>query len=109
MRLRTLAATAFLALLAAAAVAADVERGRALYESACIGCHGRSVHARARKSVHSCAELRTTVARFARTQGRNWDAEDLDDVTAWLNHRYYGFPEEQGRCLAAIAARAAVR
>jgi hypothetical protein len=49
-------------------------------------------------------ELRATVARFADIQGRNWDAEDQDDVTTWLNVRYYGLPMLEGRCGAPIAA-----
>jgi mono/diheme cytochrome c family protein len=101
--LRSLVATALVALLPSAAQAADAGRGRELYESACIGCHGRSVHARAPSSVRTCAELRAAVARFADIQGRNWDAEDLDDVTTWLNLRYYGFPMHDGRCVTSIA------
>jgi len=107
--LRSLVATAVVALLPSVAQAADAGRGRELYESACIGCHGRSVHARARSSVRSCAELRATVARFADIQGRNWDAEDLDDVTTWLNVRYYGLPMLEGRCGAPIAGARAHR
>jgi mono/diheme cytochrome c family protein len=101
--LRSLVATALVALLPSAAPAADAVRGRELYESACIGCHGRSVHARAPSGVRTCAELRATVARFADIQGRNWDAEDLDDVTTWLNLRYYGLPMQEGRCVTSIA------
>jgi len=109
MRLRPFVTTALVALLPCAAPAADPDRGRELYESGCIGCHGRSVHARAHRSVRTCNELRATVARFGNIQGHNWDADDLDDVTAWLNLRYYAFPMQQGRCLAAIAARHAPR
>ena len=104
LRFPLLVATILVAILPAAAPAADPDRGRELYDGACVGCHGRSVHARARKNVGSCAELRATVARFATLQGRNWDADDLDDVTAWLNLRYYGFPSQEERCLASAAA-----
>jgi len=102
-RLRSLVATALVALLPSAAPAADAGRGRELYDIACTACHGRSVHARAPAGVRTCAELRATVARFAGIQGRNWDAEDLDDVTTWLNLRYYGFPMHEGRCVTSIA------
>ena len=108
-RFSTLVATILVAMLPAAAPAADPDRGRELYDGACVGCHGRSVHARARKSVRSCAELRATVARFATLQGRNWDADDLDDVSTWLNLRYYGFPSQDERCLASAAAGRAAR
>ena len=107
--LRLLVATALVAALSSPAQAADASRGRELYESACIGCHGRSVHARATSSVRSCVELRATVARFADIQGRNWDAEDLDDVTTWLNVRYYGLPMLEGRCGAPTAGARAHR
>ena len=109
MRVLLLVAAAVVALASPPAPAADAGRGRDLYESACIGCHGRSVHARAKTSVHDCTELRAAVARFAGIQGRNWDGEDVDDVVAWLNLRYYGFPVQEGRCVAPIAAQRAIR
>ena len=108
-RLRSLVAAALVALLPSAAATADAGRGRELYEIACTACHGRSVHARAPSGVRTCAELRATVARFADIQGRNWDAEDLDDVTTWLNLRYYGFPMHDGRCVTTIAGGRASR
>jgi mono/diheme cytochrome c family protein len=108
-RLRLSIATALVAVLPSVAPAADPDRGRELYESACIGCHGRSVHARAQSSVRTCPELRATITRFANIQGRNWDAEDVADVTAWLNLRYYGFPMHEGRCLAVIAGARVLR
>ena len=108
-RLRLSIATALVAVLPSVAPAADPDRGRELYESACIGCHGRSVHARAQSSVRTCPELRATITRFASIQGRNWDAEDVADVTAWLNLRYYGFPMHEGRCLAVIAGARVLR
>lgn len=107
--LRLSIATALVAVLPSIAPAADLDRGRELYESACIACHGRSVHVRAQASVRDCKELRATITRFANIQGRNWDAEDVDDVTAWLNLRYYGFPMHEGRCLAVIAAARVLR
>jgi hypothetical protein len=104
MRLRTFIVAALLALPPSAAPAADADRGRELYDIACTACHGRSVHARAPRTVRSCAELRATVARFAALQRRTWDANDVDDVVLWLNLRYYGFPMEETRCLLDVAA-----
>jgi mono/diheme cytochrome c family protein len=109
MRVLPLVAAALVAVAPSLAPAADPARGRDLYESACIGCHGRSVHARARTSVQGCAALRATVARFAGVQGLRWDAEDVDDVVAWLSLRYYGFPLQEGRCVAPVAAQPVVR
>jgi mono/diheme cytochrome c family protein len=97
-------AAALLASVPCLAPAADADHGRELYESACIGCHGRSLHARTNKTVRNCAELRATVVRFSDLQGRNWEASDIDDVTTWLNLRYYGFPLPEGRCGAPVAA-----
>jgi hypothetical protein len=103
-RLLPLFVAALATLAPTSASAADPDRGRELYESACTTCHGRSVHARSPKSVRSCAELRETVARFAGVQRRTWDANDVDDVVLWLNLRYYSFPMDEARCLLGVAA-----
>ena len=41
-----------------AAPGADAERGRALYESRCDGCHAESVHGRAKREASGFDALR---------------------------------------------------
>lgn len=67
----------------------DVERGRALYENHCIGCHGRSVHARPGKTPPTHDELRQIVVRWTRAEGLDWTDEEVADVSAYLERVVY--------------------
>ena len=70
----------------------DVSRGKALYETRCVECHDRSVHARKPRSARSFAEIREYVLRWDRETGALWRADEVDAVTRYLNERYYQFP-----------------
>lgn len=78
--------------ICAAAVAADAERGRTLYETRCGACHAESVHNRSARKAKSFEALRGQVRRWSVETGGGWDADQIDDVTLYLNRRYYGFP-----------------
>jgi len=97
MRPAPLAAIAFCALLAWPASAADAQRGRALYEAGCTGCHAESVHGRARREAADLEAVRRWVRRWSANLGLKWSEEEVGDVAAHLNARYYRFacpPEE---------------
>jgi cytochrome c5 len=97
MRPAPLAAIAFCALLAWPASAADAQRGRALYEAGCTGCHAESVHGRAKREAADLESVRRWVRRWSATLGLKWSEEEVGDVAAHLNARYYRFgcpPEE---------------
>ncbi len=102
-----LAMLAFIALfgLAGDSLAADSARGRALYETRCVECHATSVHSRAKRIAASCTQIRDQVTRWSREQGGEWAAEEIDDVTLYLNERYYAFPVRDGRCVTTLARR----
>ncbi len=51
------------------AEAADLERGRSLQVSGCSGCHGESVHGRAKRVAGSFEEITAWVARW---ETRRW-------------------------------------
>lgn len=72
--------------------AADAAHGRALYETRCVGCHDRSVHARKVRSAKSFDEVRGYVVSWDRQTGRLWREEEIDAVTRYLNERYYRYP-----------------
>jgi len=72
--------------------AADPLRGRSLYETGCHGCHDRSVHNRAARTASSFDEIRAHVARWNKEVRGSWTAEEIDDVTLYLNQTYYSFP-----------------
>ena len=79
-------------LAAAAALAADINRGQALYEARCGGCHDTSVHGRSPRSAKSFDEVRGYVARWDKQLGTAWTDEEINEVARYLNEKYYQFP-----------------
>ena len=83
---------------ATAVHAADITRGKMLYETACTGCHATSVHTRAARKATTFAELRAQVAGRSAPLGLGWRDEEIDDVTLYLNDKYYSFPCPERIC-----------
>lgn len=83
-----------------AAGAADLERGRILYEARCGGCHGDSVHGREKRLAADFAAVRGWVLRWSANLGFAWTNDEVDDVTVHLNSRYYRFPCPASVCSA---------
>lgn len=86
--------------------AEDLARGRAIYETRCIGCHGTSVHVREARQATDFAGVRAAVARFAREVGGTWAQDEIDDVAAYLNQLYYRYPCPPEVCKVAKRASA---
>jgi mono/diheme cytochrome c family protein len=84
--------------LSGAQAAADAERGKVLYETRCSACHGNSVHKRDARKAKSFDGLRAQVLRWTAEAGGSWSAEEIDDLTLYLNQRYYHFPCPPGAC-----------
>lgn len=87
----------FAVAVAAAAVSSawaqnDLARGQALYEARCADCHDRSVHGRAVRSAASFEQIRAFVVHWQREVGADWQPDEIDAVTHYLNERYYRFP-----------------
>ena len=95
-----------LAGLSAAQAAADAERGRILYETRCSACHATSVHNRSARKAKSFDGVRTQVLRWSAEAGGNWTADEIDDVTQYLDRRYYSFPCPLSVCKANQASLA---
>lgn len=89
----------------APAQGADAERGRALYEARCDLCHGTGVHVREARNATSFEGVRTQVARWNTELGGAWSADEIDDVTVYLNDRYYLFPCPESVCRSGQATR----
>lgn len=93
--LKSLAGRIALGLLGLLAVlpaqAQDLQRGKLLYETHCVGCHSERVHHRdrAKSRVQSIADLRDEVVRRARLTGRPFALEDLEDMVEYLNQSHY--------------------
>lgn len=85
-------ACGLVALLAAPApLAADAERGRALYELRCTTCHSESVHGRQKRVANGFDEVRAWVARWNESLVLGWSSEEIDDVTVHINRTYYHY------------------
>ncbi len=72
-------------------MAADAERGRLLYENHCTVCHTSVVHVRERRRATSRDDIRMWILRWQTQLDLNWGNVEVDDVTEFLNARYYGF------------------
>ena len=83
--------------------AADLERGRGLYEASCDACHNANVHWRDKKLVNSWPALLAQVDRWQRNAGQRWEPADIRDVAAYLNERFYHVPCPAGECAAKAA------
>jgi mono/diheme cytochrome c family protein len=89
-----------LAGVSGSAVAADPGRGSVLYETRCGACHASSVHNRNARKATSFDGLRAQVLRWSAQVGGSWSGDEIDDVTLYLNQRYYRFPCPQSMCKA---------
>lgn len=78
-------------LLPLPAVAQDAAQGRVLYETHCLGCHYERIHKRdpARSLVKTHAGLRVEVAKRAALTGRAFTAQELDDISEYLDRSHY--------------------
>ncbi len=85
------AALACLLGLSAPTAAADFERGQALYDNHCRSCHEVWAHTREHRTVTSLAGLRARVAAWSVHAGLDWGKDEIDDVTDYLNRRFYRF------------------
>ena len=86
------------ALLAGPVGGADAERGKTLYEARCDLCHRTSVHVRESRKAASFDGVRQQVARWNAELGGGWSSAEIDDVTAYLNRRFYLFPCPESVC-----------
>jgi len=82
--------TAIALLLAGASTrAADAERGRLLYENHCTVCHTSVVHLREQRKATSREEIQTWIRRWQKELNLQWGTAEVDDVSDYLNERYY--------------------
>ena len=95
--------------LPALATAGDPQRGRGLYEQRCGGCHTESVHGRAHRVARDAQDVRRWVRHWSERLGLGWGEEEVEDVTAYLDAPYYGFPCDAPPCRALSMTRPSPR
>jgi len=81
----------FLLLLPVAGMSLSAERGRKLHELHCKSCHEPDIYGTDRREIRDKDDLARQVGIWQRETGVDWDAEDILDVTEYLNGRYYRF------------------
>jgi mono/diheme cytochrome c family protein len=74
--------------LASQAQAADPDKGKALVEKQCTGCHGDEVYGR---KIKSLAALQGQVDICVTATKTDWSVAQKEDVVAYLNKEYYKF------------------
>ena len=79
--------------VSASAASAEFDRGRALYEHHCQHCHEGWAHTRDGRVVTTLGGLRARVAAWSVHAGLHWGEEEIDDVTRYLNRRFYQLTE----------------
>jgi mono/diheme cytochrome c family protein len=73
------------------AIAGDAARGGQLYSQQCQQCHAESVHSRVKRSARDFEGIREWVRHWVGVLKLDWAAEDVEDVTTYLNATYYRF------------------
>ncbi len=79
--------------------AVDLNRGRALYDAACDSCHTQNIHWRDKRLVSSWDTLVKEVKRWQSNTGRGWKQDEIHDVAAYLNDRFYRLPCPGNACV----------
>jgi len=74
------------------ALTADAQRGRLLYDTACVQCHTTQAHWREKRLVRSWPDLVHQVTRWQALVGQSWRTRDVEDVAAYLNQEFYKLP-----------------
>jgi cytochrome c2 len=71
--------------------AADAARGKLLYETSCNECHTKSVSGRPNRAAKSVSDIRKRVIQWESYKGYHWSKEEVEDVTQYLNDRFYKY------------------
>jgi cytochrome c553 len=73
------------------AFAESGEQAESLYENNCLSCHGSEIYTRDERMVASLDGLERQVQRCETALGLRWFDDDIKDVAAYLNDRFYKF------------------
>jgi hypothetical protein len=79
--------------LVSPAAGQDNDRARLLYENHCQLCHEDWAHTRDQRRVRTIDGLRRQVSSWSMHAGLSWSEEDIDQVTRYLNERFYQLSE----------------
>ena len=75
--------------------AVDIENGKTLHNENCLRCHNETNYTRENRIVNSFEGLRERISLCELSAEMAWFDEEIDDVTAYLNHAFYHFDLEK--------------
>ena len=71
--------------------AADINNGKQLQQANCMSCHDDGMYTREDRKITTLDGLDKQVRRCELTLGLQWFDDDVSDVSAYLNQRFYKF------------------
>lgn len=71
--------------------AQNYDRGRQLYENHCQACHSSLLHSPVKGQLKSFKELEARVASWSVHAAKDWSADEVDDVSYYLDRTFYHF------------------
>ena len=77
-----------------AAQKGNLQRGQSLYENHCTECHTSVVHVREDHKAKSIDEIEQFILRWVNYRKLPWTMEEVNDVLAYVNGRYYQYQEK---------------
>ena len=75
----------------ASAQGENITQGKELHQESCVKCHKADIYERPERKVKTMKHLHSQVLFCAVSNDVEWFAEEIDDVTAYLNTFYYLF------------------
>lgn len=72
------------------ALTGDPARGEKLHAK-CLDCHGTSLYEPDKRKIKSLKALRKEVKRWGTYYAPALSAQEVEDITVWLNERFYRF------------------
>ena len=72
------------------ALTGDVARGEKLHEK-CLNCHGTRLYEPDKRKIKSLKALRKDVKRWGTYYAPALSEQEVEDITAWLNEKFYKF------------------
>jgi mono/diheme cytochrome c family protein len=73
----------------------DIENGKALHNGNCVRCHDESKYMSENRKIKNYQQLHERVVQCEIMTELIWFDEEIDDVTAYLNHAFYKFNPEK--------------
>lgn len=75
--------------------AVNINNGKVLHDQHCVRCHAETEYNNEKSRITDYKKLRARVGQCELMLELAWFADEVDDVTAYLNQRFYRFDVQQ--------------